>query len=118
MLNRILTDEPDLQPLRDLDGELADVVASCLDKDHEGRPTAVELLATAERHGPYEPPPWPRAVAESLAERAAFVTEWIPGSGSTLKSVFNHGCLAPGFGGDTSSQHCRPGTAAQRWTRV
>ena len=75
VLNRILTEEPDLQPLRDLDGELADVVASCLDKDYEGRPTAVELLATAERHGPYGPPPWPRAVAEVLAERAACVTE-------------------------------------------
>ncbi|QUW92944.1 serine/threonine-protein kinase [Streptomyces sp. V17-9] len=75
VLHRILTAEPDLQPVRDLDSELADVVGSCLDKDHEGRPTAVELLATAERHGPYEPPPWPRAVAEVLAERAAFVTE-------------------------------------------
>ncbi|MFD8426716.1 protein kinase [Streptomyces coelicoflavus] len=75
VLNRILTKEPDLQPLRDLDGELADVVKSCLDKDHEGRPTAAELLAVAERHGPYEPPLWPRGVAGVLAERAAFVKE-------------------------------------------
>lgn len=75
VLYRIVHEEPDLQPLRDLDPELADVVASCLDKDHEGRPTAAELLAIAERHGPYEPPPWPRAVAAVLAERAAFVKE-------------------------------------------
>ncbi|MFD6191845.1 protein kinase [Streptomyces sp. NPDC060275] len=75
VLHRILTAEPDLGPLKDLDPELADVVASCLDKDYEGRPTAAELLGTAERHGPYEPPPWPRAVAEVLAERAAFVEQ-------------------------------------------
>ncbi|MEU0591940.1 protein kinase [Streptomyces ardesiacus] len=72
VLYRIVHEEPDLGPLRDLDPELADVVASCLDKDHEGRPTAAELLDAAERHGPYEPPLWPDDVTERLAERAAF----------------------------------------------
>ncbi|MET7323696.1 protein kinase [Streptomyces sp. NPDC005549] len=75
VLYRIVHEEPDLQPLRDLDPELADVVAACLDKDHEGRPTAAELLETAERHGPYEPPLWPGALTERLTERAAFVTK-------------------------------------------
>ncbi|CAM5232051.1 Serine/threonine-protein kinase PknD [Streptomyces violaceorubidus] len=75
VLYRIVHEEPDLGPLRELDAELADVVASCLDKDHEGRPTAAELLETAERHGPYEPPLWPRALTERLTERAAFVTK-------------------------------------------
>ncbi|WP_037836177.1 RICIN domain-containing protein, partial [Streptomyces sp. NRRL F-5650] len=51
---------------------LAGVVASCLDKDHEGRPTAAELLDAAERHGPYESPLWPDGITERLAERAAF----------------------------------------------
>ncbi|MEU4983344.1 protein kinase [Streptomyces sp. NPDC021969] len=74
VLYRIVHEEPDLGPLRELDAELADVVASCLDKDHEGRPTAAELLDTAERHGPYEPPLWPEALTERLTERAAFVT--------------------------------------------
>ncbi|MCL7366366.1 serine/threonine-protein kinase [Streptomyces ardesiacus] len=73
VLYRIVHEEPDLGPLRDLDPELAGLVASCLDKDHEGRPTAADLLDAAERHGPYEPPLWPRAVTEPLAERAAFV---------------------------------------------
>ncbi|MEU0445547.1 serine/threonine-protein kinase [Streptomyces tendae] len=72
VLYRIVHEDPDLQPLRDLDPELADVVASCLDKDHEGRPTAAELVERAERHGPYEPPLWPDAITERLAERAAF----------------------------------------------
>ncbi|OWA15844.1 serine/threonine protein kinase [Streptomyces sp. CS159] len=72
VLYRIVHEEPDLGPLRELDPELAEVVASCLDKDHEGRPTAAELLVTAERHGPYEPPLWPAALTERLAERAAF----------------------------------------------
>ncbi|MDX3412554.1 serine/threonine-protein kinase, partial [Streptomyces sp. ME02-6977A] len=75
VLYRIVHEEPDLGPLRELDPELADVVASCLDKDHEGRPTAAELLETAERHGPYEPPLWPEALTERLTERAAFVTK-------------------------------------------
>ncbi|MBZ6288041.1 serine/threonine-protein kinase [Streptomyces olivaceus] len=72
VLYRIVHEAPDLDVLRDLDPELADVVASCLDKDHEGRPTAAELLDIAERHGPYEPPLWPEAVTGLLSERAAF----------------------------------------------
>ncbi|MER7052071.1 protein kinase [Streptomyces sp. NPDC000351] len=75
VLYRIVHEEPDLQPLRELDAELADVVASCLDKDHEGRPTAAELVATAERHGPFTPPLWPEVVSGPLAERAAFASK-------------------------------------------
>ncbi|MFF9103400.1 serine/threonine protein kinase [Streptomyces rubrogriseus] len=72
VLYRIVHEEPDLQPLRDLDPELADVVASCLDKDHEGRPTAAELVERAAAHGPSAAAPWPRDITERLAERAAF----------------------------------------------
>ncbi|MGC9498375.1 protein kinase domain-containing protein [Streptomyces sp. WG7] len=74
VLYRIVHEEPDLQPLRELDAELADVVASCLDKDHEGRPTAAELVEIAERHGPFAPPLWPETVSGPLAERAAFAS--------------------------------------------
>ncbi|MEU0909454.1 serine/threonine-protein kinase [Streptomyces althioticus] len=72
VLYRIVHEEPDLGPLRELDPELADVVASCLDKDHEGRPTAAELAGTAAGRGPSGTPLWPAAVGERLAERAAF----------------------------------------------
>ncbi|MFE2050392.1 serine/threonine-protein kinase [Streptomyces sp. NPDC059459] len=75
VLYRIVHEEPDLQPLRELDAELAEVVAACLDKDHEGRPTAAELRETAERHGPFTAPLWPDAVNGLLAERAAFAAE-------------------------------------------
>ncbi|CAM5234877.1 hypothetical protein SVIOM342S_00982 [Streptomyces violaceorubidus] len=72
MLYRIVHEEPDLQPLRDLDPELAEVVASCLDKDHEGRPTAAELVERAAAHGPSAATPWPQDITERLTERAAF----------------------------------------------
>ncbi|MEW2250099.1 serine/threonine protein kinase [Streptomyces sp. NPDC006975] len=71
VLYRIVHEEPDLAPLRALDPDLASAVASCLDKDPEGRPTAAELLDLATAHAP-ETPAWPAAVAERLAERAAF----------------------------------------------
>ncbi|MYS76432.1 serine/threonine protein kinase, partial [Streptomyces sp. SID5926] len=47
-------------------------VASCLDKDHEGRPTAAELVERAAAHGPSAAAQWPRDITERLAERAAF----------------------------------------------
>ncbi|MFC9463324.1 serine/threonine-protein kinase [Streptomyces coelicoflavus] len=72
VLYRIVHEEPDLQPLRDLDPELADVVASCLDKDHEGRPSAAELVEHAAGRGPSVASPWPDAITERLSERAAF----------------------------------------------
>ncbi|MGK9460456.1 serine/threonine-protein kinase [Streptomyces sp. G6] len=72
VLYRIVHEEPDLQPLRDLDAELADVVASCLDKDHEGRPTAAELAELASGRGRSAAPSWPGAISEPLSARAAF----------------------------------------------
>ncbi|WP_328562029.1 protein kinase domain-containing protein [Streptomyces coelicoflavus] len=72
VLYRIVHEDPDLQPLRDLDPELADVVASCLDKDHEGRPTAAELVERAAEHGPSAATPWPEDITERLSARAAF----------------------------------------------
>ncbi|WP_067285479.1 serine/threonine-protein kinase [Streptomyces jeddahensis] len=74
VLYRIVHEEPDLEPVRARDPELAEVVAACLDKDPESRPTAAELVERAERHGPFAPPLWPPAVTERLDERAAFAT--------------------------------------------
>lgn len=72
VLYRIVHEEPDLEPLRELEPDLAELVAACLDKDPEGRPTAAELLERACAHGPFTDPLWPKAVTERLAERAAF----------------------------------------------
>ncbi|MEV7193912.1 protein kinase [Streptomyces sp. NPDC093510] len=73
-LYRIVHDEPDLAPLRELDPELAELVATCLDKDPEGRPTAPELVEAAARHTPSASgtPVWPAPVLDVLTERAAF----------------------------------------------
>lgn len=75
VLYRIVHEEPGLGPLRELEPDLAEIVAACLDKDPEGRPTAAELLERATRGGPFAPPLWPRAVTERLSERAAFAAE-------------------------------------------
>ncbi|WP_395575364.1 serine/threonine protein kinase [Streptomyces sp. BK79] len=74
VLYRIVHEAPDLDALRAVDRELAEVVESCLDKDHEGRPTAAELVEIADRHGPFDAPLWPEAVSGPLAERAAFAS--------------------------------------------
>ncbi|MFD3538347.1 protein kinase [Streptomyces sp. NPDC058662] len=75
VLYRIVHEEPDLEPLRALAPDLAEVVAACLDKDPEGRPTAAELLERAAEHAPATASAWPEAVAARLAERAAFAAD-------------------------------------------
>ncbi|MGI5447891.1 protein kinase domain-containing protein [Streptomyces sp. CA-243310] len=72
VLYRVVHEEPELDCLRELDPDLADLVAACLDKDPEGRPTAGELHERAVRRGPFAEPPWPAAVTATLRERAAF----------------------------------------------
>ncbi|MER6314978.1 protein kinase [Streptomyces sp. NPDC001581] len=72
VLYRIVHEEPDLDPLREVEPELADLVAACLDKDPDARPTAADLLERAAQHGPFTEPLWPAAIAERLTERAAF----------------------------------------------
>ncbi|WP_404952780.1 protein kinase domain-containing protein [Streptomyces sp. 147326] len=72
VLYRIVHEEPDLEPLREVEPELADLVAACLDKDPDARPTAAGLLERAAQHGPFTAPLWPAAIAERLTERAAF----------------------------------------------
>ncbi|WP_330261094.1 serine/threonine-protein kinase [Streptomyces sp. NBC_00539] len=75
VLYRIVHEEPDLESLRELEPDLAEVVAACLDKDPEGRPTAAELLEQAASRGPFAAPLWPAAITERLSERAAFAAD-------------------------------------------
>ncbi|MFD6231372.1 protein kinase [Streptomyces sp. NPDC060232] len=72
VLYRIVHEEPDLEPLRKLEPELAGLVGACLAKDPDDRPTAPELLAHASRKGPFTQPLWPAAIDDRLTERAAF----------------------------------------------
>lgn len=72
VLYRIVHEEPDLEAVREVDPGLAEVVAACLDKDPDGRPTAAEILQLASEHGPFTDPLWPDVITERLSERAAF----------------------------------------------
>lgn len=78
VLYRIVHEEPDLDPVRELAPELAEVVAACLAKDPGARPTAAELVELAAQRGPFAAPLWPQAVTERLSERAAFAATPVP----------------------------------------
>ncbi|MEU8975463.1 protein kinase [Streptomyces monashensis] len=80
VLYRIVHERPDLDELRSSDAELASVVASCLDKDPEGRPTAAELLDLTAAHVPAGTPLWPAAVTGHLERRAEFAAR-VPEAG-------------------------------------
>ncbi|WP_329386125.1 protein kinase [Streptomyces sp. NBC_01351] len=75
VLYRIVHEQPDLEPLRELAPDLADLVATCLAKDPSDRPTAADLLEHATRQGPFAAPLWPGPVHERLSERAAFAAD-------------------------------------------
>ncbi|MEU6505250.1 serine/threonine protein kinase [Streptomyces sp. NPDC046942] len=82
VLYRIVHEQPDLDELRASDRELAAIVASCLDKDPEGRPTAAELAELTAAHVPTDSgsPLWPAAVTAHLTARTEFAAE-VPGAG-------------------------------------
>ena len=82
-LYRIVHDEPDLAPVRERDAVLAEVVASCLRKDPDDRPTAAELVERAGQHRSSAPRAWPPPVRDVLDERAAFAARHV----DAVKSV-------------------------------
>ncbi|MFJ9179101.1 protein kinase [Streptomyces sp. NPDC102360] len=71
-LYRIVHDEADLEPVRECDPRLAEVVASCLGKAPEGRPSAAELVELAGGDDALGAPAWSPAVLDLLAQRAGF----------------------------------------------
>ena len=79
LLFRIVHEAPDLDALRALDAELADVVESCLAKDPADRPSAGELAEIAAAHGQPGPPTWPTAIDQLITARRKFA-QTAPGS--------------------------------------
>ncbi|MFE5720878.1 serine/threonine-protein kinase [Streptomyces erythrochromogenes] len=75
VLYRIVHEEPDLEPLREREPELAELAEACLAKDPDDRPTAADLLDRASRQGPFTQPLWPVAIDGRLTERAAFAAD-------------------------------------------
>ncbi len=78
MLYRIVHTEPDLTALQALDSGLAELVASCLDKDPTARPTADGLVQSAGEHCPLDTPDWPEPVVGPLLARKAFTDRPVP----------------------------------------
>ncbi|SHN18477.1 protein kinase domain-containing protein [Actinacidiphila paucisporea] len=77
VLDRVLHGEPELGPVRAVDAGLADVLAGCLDKDPEARPTAAEVVGEARRRGGKGAGAaelWPASVRDRIALRAAFAS--------------------------------------------
>ena len=72
VLYRIVHQEPDVDGLRELDPDLAAIVADCLDKSPSARPTAADLLERCAERPELGGAVWPAAVIERLERRAAF----------------------------------------------
>ncbi|WP_052434195.1 serine/threonine-protein kinase [Streptacidiphilus melanogenes] len=72
LLYRIVHTEPDLERLRALDAELAEVVAACLDKNPLARPSADRLHQLGRQKCGAPQPGWPQAVMQALERRSAF----------------------------------------------
>lgn len=71
-LYRIVHSAPELDAVREVDPDLADLVTDCLAKSPADRPAAAELLERAREQAPPATAPWPAPITERLAERAAF----------------------------------------------
>jgi serine/threonine protein kinase len=65
--------EPDIEPVRAVDAELALIVESCLAKDAAKRPTAAELVDRARDYVVAADPSWPAEAMKRITTREAFV---------------------------------------------
>ena len=65
---------PDIEVLRAVDPELADVAESCTAADPKVRPTAGDLAAAARQRISATNPAWPPAIMDRIAERRSFAT--------------------------------------------
>ncbi|MBF9066791.1 serine/threonine-protein kinase [Streptacidiphilus fuscans] len=72
LLYRIVHTEPDLTRIRELNSELAEVVAACLDKNPQARPSAERLYELGRQKCGAPKPGWPQEVMGVLAQRSAF----------------------------------------------
>lgn len=95
LLYRVIHHEPDLEPVRVLDGELATVLEACFAKQPEDRPTAAALYELASARTQQQDPPvsqlpqapqiplWPQPVSVRISRRAEFAAT-APDLGSIL----------------------------------
>ncbi|MGD6747038.1 serine/threonine protein kinase [Streptomyces sp. BH106] len=65
---------PDVEPLRAMDADLADVIGSCLTTGPGDRPTAAEVARAARAHLLVPPPSWPSEVTSRIDSRRAFAS--------------------------------------------
>ncbi|MCX5535242.1 serine/threonine protein kinase [Streptomyces sp. NBC_00006] len=65
---------PDVEPLRAVDADLADVIGSCLATGPGDRPTAAEVAQAARAHLHVPPPSWPSGVTSRIDSRRAFAS--------------------------------------------
>ncbi|MFR9789747.1 protein kinase domain-containing protein [Streptomyces sp. MB22_4] len=113
VLYRIVHEEPDLGGLREIDAELAEVVAACLDKDPGNRPTAADLAEAAAGQAPSAEPLWPASITGLLRSRAEFAAEvpQVPQAEEEARTASEPAPTAPGPGG--SAPESRPASASE-----
>lgn len=65
---------PDIEPVRAVEPELADVIESCLARDPAARPTAVDLVERSGDHVLATDPSWPQPVMQRIGVREEFAS--------------------------------------------
>jgi serine/threonine protein kinase len=63
---------PDVEAMRAVDADLADIIESCLTASPDARPTAAALEELARMHLPAADPSWPTQIAERIEVRRTF----------------------------------------------
>ncbi|MGP9019926.1 protein kinase domain-containing protein [Streptomyces sp. BR1] len=86
LLYRIVHEEPDLDAVRNVDTELADLLLRCLAKDPSARPSATDLLELTSARVATQSGPWPPTVAARIARRTEF-TASVPAPEAVLAAT-------------------------------